>query len=447
MENKKSRSDKNKKAKARVARINRTKAIVQNELEQELREEGNINKTTEQKVHKNKKKITPIKTNIETSKATQKITKLQSTSKIDMPLLIVVLMLVALGIVMVLSASAPSALSNYDDSYLFVKKQAGAAILGFAVMLALSKINYKIYKKFYKIIYIFSVAILFTVLIPKIGVENNGARRWINIGTQIQPSEITKIGLIIAYAGYYSDSKNKLNTLWGGCIKPLIGVAIPVIILLVVQNHLSAGLVISFVMCMIIIMGGCPLKYIMGTVCAAVCAVVGALIFFRDKITSGFRSDRIDAWLHIWENTSGTAYQTSQGLYAIGSGGLFGVGLGESKQKYLYIPEAHNDFIFAILAEELGFVGCVAVLILFSILVIRGVLIAMRAEDNFGSLVAVGITALIAIQAILNIAVVTNSIPNTGISLPFLSYGGSSLMILLGCIGILLNISKSAKKI
>lgn len=447
MENKKSRSDKNKKAKARVARINRTKAIVQNELEQELREEGNINKTTEQKVHKNKKKVTPIKTNIETSKATQKITKLQSTSKIDMPLLIVVLMLVALGIVMVLSASAPSALSNYDDSYLFVKKQAGAAILGFAVMLALSKINYKIYKKFYKIIYIFSVAILFTVLIPKIGVENNGARRWINVGTQIQPSEITKIGLIIAYAGYYSDSKNKLNTLWGGCIKPLIGVAIPVIILLVVQNHLSAGLVISFVMCMIIIMGGCPLKYIMGTVCAAVCAVVGALIFFRDKITSGFRSDRIDAWLHIWENTSGTAYQTSQGLYAIGSGGLFGVGLGESKQKYLYIPEAHNDFIFAILAEELGFVGCVAVLILFSILVIRGVLIAMRAEDNFGSLVAVGITALIAIQAILNIAVVTNSIPNTGISLPFLSYGGSSLMILLGCIGILLNISKSAKKI
>lgn len=448
MENKKSKADKNKKAKARVARINRTKAIVQNELEQELREESNINKTTEQKVHKNKKKITPIRTNIETSKATQKITKLQSTSKIDMPLLIVVLILVALGIVMVLSASAPSALSNYNDSYIFVKTQAKAAILGFTLMIILSKINYKIYKKFYKIIYIFSIAILFTVLIPKIGIENNGARRWISIlGFQIQPSEITKIGLIIAYAGYYSDSKNKLNTLWGGCIKPLIGVAIPVLILLVVQNHLSAGLVISFVMCMIIIMGGCPLKYIMGTVCAAVCAAVGALIFFRDKITSGFRSDRIDAWLHIWENTSGTAYQTSQGLYAIGSGGLFGVGLGESKQKYLYIPEAHNDFIFAILAEELGFVGCVAVLILFSILVIRGVLIAMRAEDNFESLVAVGITALIAIQAILNIAVVTNTIPNTGISLPFLSYGGSSLMILLGCIGILLNISKSAKKI
>lgn len=193
--------------------------------------------------------------------------------------------------------------------------------------------------------------------------------------------------------------------------------------------------------------GRLPIKIHNGnSLCSSLCCS-WSINIFRDKITSGFRSDRIDAWLHIWENTSGTAYQTSQGLYAIGSGGLFGVGLGESKQKYLYIPEAHNDFIFAILAEELGFVGCVAVLILFSILVIRGVLIAMRAEDNFGSLVAVGITALIAIQAILNIAVVTNTIPNTGISLPFLSYGGSSLMILLGCIGILLNISKSAKKI
>ena len=153
------------------------------------------------------------------------------------------------------------------------------------------------------------------------------------------------------------------------------------------------------------------------------------------------------AWLNPWEDTSGTSYQTVQGLYAIGSGGLFGVGLGESKQKYLYIPEAHNDFIFAILAEELGFVGCLLVIALFAVLVVRGVLIAIRAEDTFGSMVAIGITALIAVQVILNIAVVTNTIPNTGISLPFLSYGGSSLIILLSSIGVLLNISRSAKKI
>ena len=171
------------------------------------------------------------------------------------------------------------------------------------------------------------------------------------------------------------------------------------------------------------------------------------LVFFKDKLTNGFRSDRIEAWLHPMDNPSGTAYQTIQGLYAIGSGGLFGVGLGESKQKYLYIPEAHNDFIFAILAEELGFVGCALVLVLFATLTIRGILIAIRAKDMFGSLIAMGITTLIATQAILNIAVVTNSIPNTGISLPFLSYGGSSLIILLSSVGILLNISRSAKKI
>ena len=167
----------------------------------------------------------------------------------------------------------------------------------------------------------------------------------------------------------------------------------------------------------------------------------------KDKISSGFRSDRIEAWIHPEENASTTAYQTIQGLYAIGSGGLFGVGLGQSKQKYLYIPEAHNDFIFAILAEELGFVGCAAVLLLFTILAIRGYLIAIQAKDKFGSLTAIGITTLIILQAVLNIAVVTNSIPNTGISLPFLSYGGTSLIILLLSVGILLSISRTRKKL
>lgn len=169
--------------------------------------------------------------------------------------------------------------------------------------------------------------------------------------------------------------------------------------------------------------------------------------FIKDKILGSFRSERIEAWLHPIENQSDKAYQTLQGLYAIGSGGLFGVGLGKSKQKYLYIPEAHNDFIFAIIAEELGFIGCALILLLFATFTIRGILIAIRASDMFGSLVAIGITALIAVQAILNIAVVTNTIPNTGISLPFLSYGGTSLIILLASVGILLNISRSAKKI
>ena len=376
-----------------------------------------------------------------------KISILKSGSRVDLPLLIVVLMLVALGLVMVLSASAPSALAESGDSYSYFKKQAIATVLGFVGMFFLSKLNYDIYKRFYKLIYVISVLILFAVLIPGIGVESSGAKRWINIGMQLQPSEITKIGLIIWVAGYYSDPNNKTTGFWGACLKPIVAVLIPIAILYVVQNHLSAGIIIAIVTAVMIVMSGCQLKYIGYLIGLGVGAIAIIFPFVKDKFMEGFRSDRIEAWLDPWKNPTGTSYQTIQGLYAIGSGGLFGVGLGESKQKYLYIPEAHNDFIFAILAEELGFIGCTVVLGLFAVLIVRGIVIAIRAKDTFGSLVAIGITALIASQVILNIAVVTNSIPNTGISLPFLSYGGSSIVILLGAMGVLLNISRSSKKI
>ena len=376
-----------------------------------------------------------------------KISILKSRSRVDLPLLIVVLMLVALGLVMVLSASAPSALAESGDSYSYFKKQAIATLIGFAGMFFLSKLNYDIYKRFYKLIYVASILILFAVLIPGIGVESSGAKRWINIGMQLQPSEITKIGLIIWVAGYYSDPNNKTTNFWGACLKPIVAVLIPIAILYLVQNHLSAGIIIAVVTAVMIVMSGCQLKYIGYIIGLGVGAIAIIFPFVKDKFMEGFRSDRIEAWLDPWKNPTGTSYQTIQGLYAIGSGGLFGVGLGESKQKYLYIPEAHNDFIFAILAEELGFIGCTVVLGLFAVLIVRGIVIAIRAKDTFGSLVAIGITALIASQVILNIAVVTNSIPNTGISLPFLSYGGSSIVILLGAMGVLLNISRSSKKI
>ena len=376
-----------------------------------------------------------------------KISILKSGSRVDLPLLIVVLMLVALGLVMVLSASAPSALAESGDSYSYFKKQAIATLIGFAGMFFLSKLNYDIYKRFYKLIYVASILILFAVLIPGIGVESSGAKRWINIGMQLQPSEITKIGLIIWVAGYYSDPNNKTTGFWGACLKPIVAVLIPIAILYLVQNHLSAGIIIAVVTAVMIVMSGCQLKYIGYIIGLGVGAIAIIFPFVKDKFMEGFRSDRIEAWLDPWKNPTGTSYQTIQGLYAIGSGGLFGVGLGESKQKYLYIPEAHNDFIFSILAEELGFIGCTVVLGLFAVLIVRGIVIAIRAKDTFGSLVAIGITALIASQVILNIAVVTNSIPNTGISLPFLSYGGSSIVILLGAMGVLLNISRSSKKI
>lgn len=381
-------------------------------------------------------------------KTNSKISQIKSSNRVDFPLLIVILILVALGLVMVLSASSPSALAESADSYAYFKKQAIAIIIGFIGMYVLSKFNYDFYKKFYKIIYILSVLILFLVLLPKpIGVASNGARRWINLGMQIQPSEITKLGLIIWVAGYYSDPKNKIEGLWGACLKPVIAVLIPIAILYFVQNHLSAGIVIAGITAIMIVMSGCQLKYIAQLLGLGIVGVAAVFPFIQNKLSGGFRGGRVSAWLNPWENPTGTAYQTIQGLYAIGSGGLFGVGLGESKQKYLYIPEAHNDFIFAIIAEELGFIGCAIVLALFGALIVRGVVIAIRSKDTFGSLIAIGITSLIAIQVILNIAVVTNSIPNTGISLPFFSYGGSSMVILLASMGVLLNISKTAKKV
>ncbi len=396
---------------------------------------------------KNKKVTKKKVTNQRDSKSKINLSSLKSGNRVDLPLLIVVLMLVALGLVMVLSASSPTALAESGKSYTYFRTQCIAACLGLFSMIVLSKINYNIYKHFYKLIYILSIAILFLVLLPVIGSDANGARRWINIGIGIQPSEITKIGLIIWVAGYYSDPKNKIQGFWKSCLKPLVAVGIPILILRIVQNHLSAGIIIGLVTVIMIIMSGCQLKYLVWLAGGVLGACAIAFPFVKDKLMSSFRSDRIMAWLDPWANTSGTSYQTVQGLYAIGSGGLFGVGLGESTQKYLYIPEAHNDFIFAILAEELGFVGCAIVLALFTVLIVRGVSIAINAKDSFGSLIAIGITALIAVQVILNIAVVTNTIPNTGISLPFLSYGGSSLVILLSAMGILMNISRTAKKI
>ena len=239
-------------------------------------------------MQKNNKKVTGN---------TSKISKLKSSNGVDLPLLIVVLMLVALGLVMVLSASSPSALAESGDSYAYFKKQAFAAFLGLIAMGILSKFNYDIYKKFYKAIYVLSVLILFMVLIPKIGVESNGARRWINLGMQIQPSEITKIGLIIWVAGYYSDPKNNLNGFWNSCLKPIVAVLIPIAVLYFVQNHLSAGIVIAMVTAIMIVMSGCQLKYIGYLVGAGIGGLAIIFPFIQGKLAGGFRSDRIEAWL------------------------------------------------------------------------------------------------------------------------------------------------------
>ncbi len=376
-----------------------------------------------------------------------------SGKQIDFILLVVIILLLSLGIIMVLSASAPSALSETGNSYTYVTKQAIFAVLGFGVMFFFSKFDYRIFKKFYWVIYWISVGILLLVLIPGLKSSANGATRWINLGfMQFQPSELTKVGMIIFYAGYLSDHKNELRDFKKGFLKPLIFLIPPVAIAYVFQNHLSVCLVMGAITCVMMIMAGCKLSHFILSGLSVGGLGGGALALFlatkgQSAGNESFRIDRILNFMDPWQDPTGTGWQAIQSLYAIGSGGLFGVGLGESKQKYLYIPEPQNDFIFSILAEELGFVGCAIVIILFALFIWRGILIAMKAPDMFSSLLATGITALVMVQVVINIGVVTNSIPNTGMPLPFFSAGGTALVILMGMCGILLNISKSSSKV
>ena len=382
-----------------------------------------------------------------------KSVKKVKSKQVDFILVLIILILLAFGIIMVLSASAPSALAETGNSYTYFTKQMIFAVIGLVVMYFVSKIDYRIYKKFYWPIYWISVGVLLLVLIPGLGSTGGGATRWINLGfTQFQPSELTKIGMIIFYAGYLTDHKQDLRNLKKGFFIPLVYLLIPVGIAFIIQNHLSVGIVMSGITFVMMLMAGCRLlHFIVSGLIVGGGGIAGLVAYFtmagEDAGNANFRLARILNYMDPWQDPTGQGWQPIQGLYAIGSGGLFGVGLGESKQKYLWVSEPQNDFIFAILAEELGLVGCILVIVLFALFIWRGIIIAMKAPDMFGSLVATGITALVMIQVVINIGVVTNTIPNTGMSLPFFSAGGTALIILLSMCGILLNISKSRSKV
>ena len=368
----------------------------------------------------------------------------------DFILFITVLLLLALGVTMVLSASSPSALATTGSSYTYVLKQLISAAIGIVAMLTLSKIDYKKYASFYKIAYLVSLLALLLVLVPGLGRTVNGARRWINLPvvSSFQPSELTKIGLIVFYAVFLTKHKDELKNIWKGFLKPFLVLAPVILVLLGVQSHFSASVIIILVISVMMIVAGSKISHFVtfGTI-GATGLIGGMYILAKFFNIGGFRLTRITAFMNPWADAQDSGWQIIQSLYAIGSGGLFGVGLGNSKQKYLYISEPHNDFIFAVLAEELGFIGCAIVILLFAIFIWRGIIIAMKAPDMFGSLIATGITALIGLQAIINIAVVTSSMPVTGMALPFFSYGGTSLIILLCAVGVLLNISRQSNKI
>ena len=359
---------------------------------------------------------------------------------IDFTLLITILLLLSIGLIMVLSASSPSALSTTDSSYTYFYKQAIFAVAGLFMMWVISNIDYRFYQKYYKLAYIIAFLSLLAVLF--IGKTINGAKRWIYLTETLsfQPSEFVKLLMIIFYAGILVKNRDELNKYGKGFLKHIIMLA-PIILLLILQPHFSASIVIIGIVSIMMIIAGCKFWHFLST--GAVIGIPGIIVLI---LTSAYRLERVVTFLDPWKDATDSGWQVIQSLYAIGSGGLFGAGLGESKQKYLYIPEPHNDFIFSILGEELGFIGCAIVIILFAIFIWRGILIAMKSPDMFGSLIAVGITIQVAIQVIINIAVVTSSMPATGMPLPFFSYGGTSLFILLCEMGILLNISKAGAR-
>lgn len=350
-----------------------------------------------------------------------------------------ILSLLAIGIVMVYSAGAVIAFHDYGDSFYFVKRQLLFAVLGLVAMFITMNTDYRVWARYAKAGLLICFGLLIIVLIPGIGDVRGGARSWLGIGSfGIQPSEFMKLGMVIFLAKMLSDEQTRIDRLTTGLLPPL-GVMGAAFGLIMLQPDLGTGTVMMGASLLLIFTGGARIKHL------ASLALVGIAGFVGLILAAPYRLQRITAFLDPWQDPLGAGYQAIQSLYAIGPGGLVGLGLGASRQKYNYVPEPQTDFIFSILAEELGFIGGVTVLMLFLILVWRGMRAAMAAPDTFGSLLAVGIVGIVAVQVLINIGVVIGLMPVTGITLPLISYGGSSLTLMLTSLGILLNISRYAR--
>ena len=359
--------------------------------------------------------------------------------KIDITFLSFVLILLTIGLVMLFSASYAYSYAYYNNSYRFITRQAAFAVLGVAVMLVISRIDYHIWRKFAWLLFVVSIGLLVVLLALPPMVSGMDVKRWIVIGPlNFQPSEVAKFSIILLFSALIAANYQQMKSFKFIMVLVLIlGVTCGLVVL---EPHLSATLLIFSIGVVLMIVGGLQIRYILlglgGGVGLVVVAILTGII--------GYGSDRIKYWLDPWADASGKGFQTIQSLLAIGSGGILGRGIGQSRQKHLWVPEPHNDFIFSIVCEELGLIGAVIIILLFCLLVWRGFTIAMRSPDKFGSLLAIGLTFQVGLQAMLNIWVVTNTIPNTGISLPFFSYGGTSLLILLSEMGIVLSVSRYA---
>lgn len=340
---------------------------------------------------------------------------------------------------MVYSSSAVNALHDYGDAYFYLKRQLIFAVLGIIAMFIVMNVDYWIWKKYAKIAIIAGFVLLIIVLIPGIGVVRGGARSWLGIGSfGVQPSEFMKLAMVIFLSKWLSEHQARVSNFMTGLLPPLLlmGTAFGLIML---QPDLGTGAVLAGSSMIVIYAAGARIAHLLGLVLAGMIGLVALIA------AAPYRLQRITAFLDPWQDPLGAGYQAIQSLYAIGPGGLVGLGLGMSRQKYSYLPEPQTDFIFSILAEELGFIGGTTVLLLFAILMWKGMRAAITAPDTFGSLLAAGITGILSIQVVINIGVVIGMFPVTGITLPLISAGGSSLTLILTAIGILLNISRFAR--
>ncbi|CEH32102.1 stage V sporulation protein E [Aneurinibacillus migulanus] len=362
------------------------------------------------------------------------MTKARSTP--DFIIIVVTFVLLAIGVVMVYSSSAVVA-AQKGDPFFFTKRQLIFATLGIAAMFVTMNVDYWVWKRWAKPGLILCFFLLIIVLI--IGKEVNGAKSWLGIGAfGIQPAEFMKLGMAAFLAKWLSDNQKDIGSFTKGLV-PTLGIVFLAFGMIMLQPDLGTGTVLFGTSVLMIFVAGARMKHLLGL------AMLGAIGFIGLVLAAPYRIKRITSFIDPWSDPLGAGYQLIQSLYAIGPGGLMGLGIGMSRQKFLYLPEPYNDFIFSILAEELGFIGGATVLLLFLLLLWRGMRTAVTAPDLFGSLLAIGIIGMLAIQVVINVGVVTGMFPVTGITLPFLSYGGSSLTLMLTGIGVLLNISRYSK--
>lgn len=356
--------------------------------------------------------------------------------EVDRPFLIILTVLICIGSVMVFSASYPSAEADHGNSFYFAKRQLIFVVLGVvALMITTVLADYRLLKRVSLAIFVFALAINVATAIPGIGLERNGARRWLNIGIDFQPSEVLKFALILMCARHISDNSDKMRSFKHGTMPfiMLLGMAACTTVL---QSHLSCTIILCMIVFSMMWMGGTDKRLLIGSAAAG----VGLILVVLQNMAHSIK--RVEVWLDPFTDLSGAGWQPVQSLYAISAGGFWGLGLGQSNQKHGFLPEPHNDYIFSILCEELGFFGALVVIVLFALLVWRGFVIAKKAPNMYASLLVMGIVCSLAFHVLLNIAVVTNTIPSTGIGLPFFSYGGTSLMIWMAEMGVVLSVSR-----